>query len=200
MTDRTIGPLCRRMTEDMTVRGFTAGTQRGYIRAVQDFTAFLGRPPDRADAEELRRYQLYMRSAGVSATGMNAVVSALRFFFGVTLGREDAQTGMTTVREPRKLPVVPSPEEMTGLLDAAPGLEYRAALSVTYGAGLRASEVVSLKHAAPPCLIGPAVSSTEACPTPAPPAPGTVQQRQASDNPSHSRPWRAPPSGVGCPR
>ena len=145
MTDRTIGPLRRRMTEDMTVRGFTAGTQQGYIRAVQDFTAFLGRPPDRTDAEELRRYQLYMRSAGVSATAMNAAVSALRFFFGVTLGREDAQTGMTTVREPRKLPVVPSPEEITRLLDAAPGLEYRAALSVAYGAGLRASEVVSLK-------------------------------------------------------
>ena len=198
MTDRTIGPLRRRMTEDMTVRGFTAGTQQGYIRAVQDFTAFLGRPPDRTDAEELRRYQLYMRSAGVSATAMNAAVSALRFFFGVTLGREDAQTGMTTVREPRKLPVVPSPEEITRLLDAAPGLEYRAALSVAYGAGLRASEVVSLKHAAPPCLIGPAVSSTEACPTSAPP--GTVPQRPASDNPSHTRSWRTSPSGVGCPR
>ena len=116
------------MTEDMTVRGFTAGTQRGYIRAVQDFTAFLGRPPDQADAKELRRYQLHTRSRGVSATGMNAAVSALRFFSGVTLGREDAQTGMTTAREPRKLPVVPSPEEITRLLDAAPGLKYRAAL------------------------------------------------------------------------
>jgi site-specific recombinase XerD len=129
----------------MTVRGFTVATQRGYIRAVGDFTAFLGRSPDQASAEDLRRYQLHMRSAGASATSMNAAVSALRFFFGVTLGRDDAQVGMTTVREPRKLPVILSPGEVRRLLDAAPGLKYRAALSVAYGAGLRASEVVSLK-------------------------------------------------------
>ena len=130
MTDRTIsptgGPLRRRMTEDMTVRGFTASTQRGYIRAVGDFTAFFGRSPDSASAEDLRRYQLHMRSSGASATTMNAAVSALRFFFGVTLGRDDANQGMTTVREPSKLPVVLSPEEVARLLDAAPGLKYRA--------------------------------------------------------------------------
>ena len=145
MTDRTISPLRRRMTEDMTVRGFTASTQRGYLAAVENFTAFLGRSPDRSDAEDLRRYQLHMRSIGASATTMNAAVSALRFFFGVTLGRGDANEGMTTVREPHKLPVVLSPEEVARVLDAAPGLKYRAALSVAYGAGLRASEVVSLK-------------------------------------------------------
>ncbi len=149
MTDRTIssagGPLRRRMTEDMTVRGFTASTQRGYVRAVTDFTAFLGRSPERAGAEDLRRYQLHMRSCGASATSMNAAVSALRFFFGMTLGRDDAQVGMTTVREPRRLPVILSPEEVRRLLDAAPGLKYKAALSLAYGAGLRASEVVSLK-------------------------------------------------------
>jgi site-specific recombinase XerD len=76
---------------------------------------------------------------------MNAAVSALRFLFGVTLGRDDAQVGMTTVREPRRLPVILSPEEVRRLLDAAPGLKYKAALSVAYGAGLRALEVVSLK-------------------------------------------------------
>jgi site-specific recombinase XerD len=135
------------MTEDMTVRGFTASTQQGYIRTVRDFTAYFGRSPDRAGAEDLRRYQLHMRSSGASATSMNAAVSALRFFFGVTLGRDDANQGMTTVREPRKLPVVLSPEEVARVLDAAPGLKYRAALSVAYGAGLRASEVVSLKLA-----------------------------------------------------
>ncbi len=102
MTDRdkTISPpsspLRRRMTEDMTVRGFTASTQTGYLRAVRDFTAFFGRPPDQACAEDLRGYQLHMRSAGASATSMHAAVSALRFFFGVTLGRDDAQVGMTT--------------------------------------------------------------------------------------------------------
>ncbi|MCH7775233.1 MAG: tyrosine-type recombinase/integrase [Gemmatimonadetes bacterium] len=147
MTDRTISPLRRRMAGDMTIRGFTAGTQRGYLAAVENFTSFLGRSPDGATAEDLRRYQLHMRSSGASATSMNAAVSALRFFFGVTLDRGDAQVGMTTVREPHKVPVVLSPEEVARLLDAASGIKYRAALSVAYGAGLRASEVVSLKLA-----------------------------------------------------
>ena len=95
MTDTAISPLRQRMIEDMTVRGFTPGTQRGYIVAVRNFTAFLGRSPDEADAEDLRRYQLHMRSCGASATSMNAAVSALRFFFGVTLQRNDANAGMT---------------------------------------------------------------------------------------------------------
>jgi site-specific recombinase XerD len=133
------------MIEDMDIRGFAAKTQQGYLRAVRDFTVFLGRSPDRADREDLRRYQLNMRSNGASATSMNAAVSALRFFFGVTLGRDDARVGMTTVREPRRLPEVLSPEEVGRLLDAAPGLKYKAALSIAYGAGLRASEVVSIK-------------------------------------------------------
>ena len=78
MTDRAISPLRRRLIEDMTVRGFTPATQRGYLRAVADFTGFFGRPPDQADAEDLRRYQVHMRSQGATATSMNAAVSALR--------------------------------------------------------------------------------------------------------------------------
>ena len=145
MSKQAISPLRRRMIEDMTVRGFSADTQRGYIRAVRDFAAFLDPAPDRATAEDLRRFQIHMRSEGASAPSMNATVSALRFFFGVTLGRDDARTGMTTVREPRRLPVVLSPKEVARLLDAAPGPKYKAAFSVAYGAGLRASEVVHLK-------------------------------------------------------
>jgi site-specific recombinase XerD len=145
MTDQSISPLRRRMVDDMTIRGFASKTQRSYIGAVKDFAVFLGRSPDQASAEDLRRYQLHMRSAGASATSMNTAVSGLRFFFGVTLGRDDAAVGMTGVREPRKLPVVLSPEEVARLLDAATSLKYKAALSVAYGAGLRASEIVSLK-------------------------------------------------------
>ncbi len=149
MSDRSeaISPLRRRMIEDMTVRGFALKTQTGYLRAVRDFTAFFGRSPDQATAEALRRYQLHLRARGASATTMNAAVSALRFLFGVSLGRSDAEVGMTTVREPRRLPIILSPAEVARLLDAAPGLKYRAALGVAYGAGLRAAEVVSLKVA-----------------------------------------------------
>jgi len=89
MTDDTISPLRRRMIEDMTVRGFTACTQRGYIAAVRRFTVFLGRSPDQATAEDLRHFQLQMRLEGASSTTMNAAVSALRFLFGVTLSRGD---------------------------------------------------------------------------------------------------------------
>ncbi len=145
MTNKVNSPLRQRMIEDMTIRGFTACTQRGYIAAVRNFTVFLGRSPDRADKEDLRRFQLHMRSAGASAAMMNAAVSALGFFFGVTLGRGDAEVGMTTVRLPQRLPVILSPQEVARLLDNAPGLKSRAALSLAYGAGLRASEVVSLK-------------------------------------------------------
>jgi site-specific recombinase XerD len=145
MTDKAISPLRRRMIEDMTIRKFAPKTQASYIRAVRNFTVFLGRSPDRANAEDLRRYQLHLASDGVSVPSLNATVTALRFFFQVTLARTEATARMTFVREPRKLPVILSLEEVARLLDAAAGLKYRAALSVAYGAGLRASEVISLK-------------------------------------------------------
>ncbi len=144
-SDRPISPLRQRMIEDMEVRGFTAKTQTDYIRAVRDFTRFFGRAPDQADKEDLRRFQHHMRRQAASAANMNMAVSALRFFFGVTLGRGDAEVGMTTVRLPQRLAVILSPAEVARLLDHAPGLKARAALSLAYGAGLRASEVVSLK-------------------------------------------------------
>ena len=88
MTDENVSPLRGRMIEDMRVRGFSAQTQRGYLRVVGDFAAFLGSSPSVASAEDLRRYQVHLRTGGATATSMNAAVSALRFFFGVTLGRE----------------------------------------------------------------------------------------------------------------
>ena len=145
MTNEAISPLRRRMIEDMAIRKLSPKTQIGYIRHVKNFAAFLGRSPDTASADDLRRFQLHQRQNGVQASSINSAVSALRFFFGVTLDRPDMERHLTFVREPRKLPVVLSPEEVARLLDAAPGLKYKAALSVAYGAGLRAAEVVTLK-------------------------------------------------------
>src|SRR5215468_2274356 len=145
MTDTPVRPLRRRMIEDMTIRKLAPKTQASYIRAVRNFTAFVGRSPDQASADDLRRYQLHLAAGGVAAPSLNATVTALRFFFAVTLGRGAVTDRMPFVREPRKLPVVLSPEEVARFLQAAPGLKYRAALSVAYGAGLRASEVISLK-------------------------------------------------------
>src|ERR671913_959038 len=137
--------LRQRMIEDMTVRGFTEKTQHDYIRYVKTLAAFLGRSPDRATAEDLRRFQLHQTQAGMQPPGINSAVSALRFFFAVTLDRPDLARRLALVRQPRKLPLVLSVEEVTRLLEAAPGQKYKAALGTAYGAGLRVSEVVSLK-------------------------------------------------------
>jgi len=145
MTDEATSPLRRRMIEDMTIRKLAPKTQEGYIRTIKNFAAFLGRSPDTASPEEVRRFQLHLAENGAQAPILNHTVSALRFFFRVTLKRHDIIEHTRFIREPRKLPVVLSPEEVARLLNAAPGLKYKAALSVAYGAGLRASEVVSLK-------------------------------------------------------
>src|SRR5438128_768644 len=145
MTDQAMSPLRRRMIEDMTVRNFVPKTQTDYIRRVKNFAAFLRRSPDSASREDVRRYLLHLASSGVSAGTVNGTGSALRFFFDVTLDRADIVRHLPCAREPRKAPIVLSPEEVARMLEAAPGLKYKAALSVAYGAGLRAAEVVSLK-------------------------------------------------------
>jgi integrase/recombinase XerD len=145
MTDEAMSPLRRRMIEDMTIRKLAPKTQEGYIRTIKNFAAFLGRSPDTASPEDVRRFQLQLAESGAQPPILNHTVSALRFFFRVTLKRHDIIEHTTFIREPRKLPVVLSPEEVARLLNAAPGLRYKAALSVAYGAGLRAAEVVSLK-------------------------------------------------------
>jgi len=133
------------MIEDMTIRKFAPRTQEGYIRAVKSFSAFLGASPDTASFEDLRRYQLHLASIGAGVPTVNHSLTALRFLFMVTLRKPNVVIHLPFVREPRKLPVVLSPEEVARLLEAAPSLKYKAALSVAYGAGLRASEVISLK-------------------------------------------------------
>jgi integrase len=137
MTEECITPLRRRMIEDMSVRHFASKTQHDYIRSVMKLTRFLGRSPDTATNEDLRRFQLHLTENRAGAPIINSTVSALRFFFTVTLDRADAARHLTFVHEPRKLPVVLSPEEVARLLEAAPGVKYKAALSVAYGATVR---------------------------------------------------------------
>jgi integrase/recombinase XerD len=145
MSEKPISPLRRRMIEDMSVRNFVEKTRNDYIRHVRTFTAFLGRSPDTATPEDLRRFQLHQTQTGVRAPSINGSVAALRFFFTVTLDRPEMARHLTFVREPHKIPVVLSPEEVARLLEAAPGPKYKAALSAAYAAGLRVSEVVALK-------------------------------------------------------
>ena len=145
MSDKPISPLRQRMIDDMTARRFSEKVQKAYVRHVRTFAAFLGRSPDTATSEDLRRFQLHMAQQQISPGSINAAIAALRFFFNVTLERPDLVRPLRTVNEPRRAPVVLSQEEVVRLLEAAPGPKYKAALSTAYGAGLRVSEVVALK-------------------------------------------------------
>ena len=140
-----ISPLRQRMTDDMRMRKLSPKTQSGYIRAVRQFAAYLGRSPDTASTEDLRNYQLHLVDQGISPVSLNAAISGLKFFFDITLDRAELMARMQPVRVPRTLPVVLSPEEVSRLIAAAGNLKHQTALSVAYGAGLRASEVVALK-------------------------------------------------------
>ena len=140
-----ISPLRQRMIGDMTARHFGEKAQKDYIRHVKNFTAFLGRSPETADIEDLRRFRLHLIDSSLSASSVNTAMQALRFFFSITLDKPGLLKALFRVQAPQKLPTVLTQEEVARLLDAAPGAKYKAALSVAYGAGLRASEVLSLK-------------------------------------------------------
>lgn len=141
----TVSPLRQRMLEDMRMRKLAPKTQTAYIRAVRRFAAYLGRPPDTATVEDLRNFQLRLVDEGTSPTTLNATITGLKFFCEITLDRADLTAKMQPVHVPRTLPVVLSREEVARLIAAAPNLKHQTALSLAYGTGLRASEVVSLK-------------------------------------------------------
>ena len=137
--------LRERLIDDMNVRRLSRATQRNYVRDVVRFAGWLGRPPDQATDEDLRRYQVEQSETGLGAPAMNAAVSALRFFYCRTLDRPEVTRKLHRVKHPRALPTVLSREEVTRMLDATTSLKHQAILSVAYGAGLRASEVTKLK-------------------------------------------------------
>jgi integrase/recombinase XerD len=145
MAEEAMSPLRRRMIEDMTARNLSEATQRGYIRAVRACCQYCGRASTKLTFEDVRRFQLHLLESGLTPASVNGAMVGLRFFFRVTLHRPEALEYIAMAREPQRLPVVLSPDEVARLLEAAPGPKWRAALSVAYGAGLRASEVVGLK-------------------------------------------------------
>ena len=140
-----VSPLRQRMIDDMRMRKLNPKTQSGYLRAVKRFAAYLGRSPDTATVEDLRNYQLRLVDSGTSPVSLNAAIIGLKFFFDITLDRGELMAKMQAVRVPHKLPVVLSREEVSRLIAAAGNLKHQTALSLAYGTGLRASEVVALK-------------------------------------------------------
>ena len=140
-----VSPLRQRMLEDMRMRKFQPHTQTGYIRAVLRLTHFLERSPDTATADDLRRFQVHLADDGATPSTINSTLSGLKFFFDVTVGHGEVMAKVAPVRLPQTLPVVLSREEVTRLLGAVTNLKHHTALSVAYGTGLRASEVIGLK-------------------------------------------------------
>ena len=140
-----VSPLRQRMLEDMRMRRLAPKTQTAYIRAVRRLAGYLHRPPDTATIEDLRNFQLHLVDQGTSPTTLNATITGLKFFCEITLDRADLMAKMQAVHLPRTLPVVLSREEVARLIAAAANLKHQTALSLAYGTGLRASEVVSLK-------------------------------------------------------
>jgi len=139
------GSLRQRLIDDMTLRRFSRATQRNYIRDVGRLAAFLRRSPDTATGDDLRRFQIAQQEVGLGVPTMNAIVSALRFFFVQTLNRPDLARGLVRLNQPRTLPDVLSAGEVGRLLDATVCLKHLAALSLAYGAGLRVAEVAALR-------------------------------------------------------
>ena len=140
-----MSPLRRRMIEDMTIRNLSPATQQSYVHAVSKFSQYFGRSPDRLGLEDVRAYQVHLASKGVAWASLNQAVCALRFFYGVTLGEQTIPERIAYGREPRKLPVVLSADEVVRFLESVSSLKARVALTTAYAAGLRVSEVAALK-------------------------------------------------------
>jgi integrase/recombinase XerD len=145
MTTETITPLRQRMIEDMTARKLGAHTQRSHIYSCKRFAAFLKRSPDTATLEDLRQFQLHLADTGTSICNRNRIMTGVRFLFRVTLRRLDLAAEIYHLREPQKIPQIVSADEARRLLAIASSLKARVMLSLSYGCGLRAGEVVRLK-------------------------------------------------------
>ena len=141
----TVSPLRQRMIEDMAARKLNPHTQRGHIYSCKRFAAWLKRSPDTATADEVRRFQLHLIESGSSICNRNRIMTGVRFLFRVTLRRHDLAAEVWHLKEPQRLPLVLSKDEMKRLLAVASSLKARIMLSLGYGCGLRAGEVVRLK-------------------------------------------------------
>ena len=145
MSTDAVTPLRQRMIEDMDARKLGAHSQRSHISSCRRFAAFLKRSPDTATPDDVRRFQLQLAETGMSICNRNRIMTGVKFLFRVTLRRPDLVAEIYHLREPQKIPLVMSQDETRRLLAVASSLKVRVLLSVAYGCGLRAGEVVRLK-------------------------------------------------------
>jgi site-specific recombinase XerD len=134
------------MMEDLRVRNYSPRTLDIYVRCVAAFAKHFGRSPSELGAEHVRRWQVHLvDEKKASASAMNQHAAALRFLYSVTLDRKIPVEHIPYARPGRKLPVVPGPCELGAFFDAVTNLKHRTVLLTLYAAGLRLSEVLSLR-------------------------------------------------------
>jgi integrase/recombinase XerD len=140
-------PLRQRMIEDMQLRNLGLHTQRAYLQYVSQFADHFHKSPEMLGPAEIRAFQLHLsRDRQLSASSVGVAVAALRFLYKVTLQRGwNLDDVIPTSRRPQRLPVILSPQEVAGFLDAVGSLKHRVILTVCYAAGLRISEAVRLR-------------------------------------------------------
>jgi site-specific recombinase XerD len=133
------------MIEDLRIRNYSPETIKKYVSRVKQFAQFFKKSPDLLEPEHIRRYQCYLVEQKVSWEKFKQTVSALRFFYEQTLGKDWAVKRIPYPRPEKKLPVVLSVDEVRRLLQAASSLQHRTAMETMYGSGLRISETMRLK-------------------------------------------------------
>ena len=109
------------MIEDMTIRRLAPGTQAFYVSAVAKFARHFARSPDQLGYEDVRAYQLHLVQSGLSVDAANRAVTALRFFYTVTMGLRDVADMIPLARRDEKMRAVLTPEEVVRLIESAPG-------------------------------------------------------------------------------
>ena len=141
----SVTPLRQRMLDDMKLRNMAVSTRKIYVSSVAGFSAYHGRSPDQLTLEDVRDYQLHLVARGLKASSICPIMSALRFFYGTTLGNREAAAEIPLPRKADPLPAILSPDEVKRLLTAVPDRQMRTLLTTVYAAGLRVSEVVGLQ-------------------------------------------------------
>ena len=138
-------PLRARMIADMSARNLGPASQTSHLRACKRFSAWLGRSPETATPDDLRDFQQHLMKIGTSICTRNQTMTGVKFLFRVTLRRHDLVAEVFSLKEPVKVPLVLSRDEVKRLLLMAPSLKARVMLSLAYGCGMRAGEVVRLR-------------------------------------------------------
>jgi integrase/recombinase XerD len=138
-------PLRQRMIEDMAARNLGRHSQRSHIHSCKRFAAWLKRSPETATADDVRLFQLHLIESGASICSRNRIMTGVKFLVKVTMRRHDLAAEIYHLNEPKKVPLVLASDEVRRIIVCATNLKARVMLTISYGCGLRAGEVVRLK-------------------------------------------------------